>query len=506
MFERYTEAARKSVFYSRYAASAAGCQYIEAVHLLVGVLQSDEELALRLLGSPEKIDRIRQRILTAPSKPAGTSVDLPFSDEGKRVLAYSAEESERLNHRHIGTEHILLGLARETKSPAAALLLEMGLTIEYLREAAARTPEPEKQEAKREKMSDLAAVLSKLRERGGGTGASLPDLSIDLTSEAAESRRDPLIGREAELERMLQILLRRNRNWVALTGEAGVGKTALLEGLAQRIMDGTAHPLGGYRVLSIDALLFAGSRDLCEGSVILCVEGLFELPAGEAVRAVRTLQQQASRSDARIIGTGSPDGFRRLADPLARHFELVELLPPTEAETIRILTGLKEKYEKFHGVTIAGDTIRAAVSLSRRFLSHRLLPDRAIDLLDDAAARARLKGKKELEPQDIATGVLPPEDNPLERNKRNVTAFYDLMFNQSKPAEAIEQYAGDAYIQHNPAVAKEYPGKHVEFKHVIAEGNYVVLHCHQGIDIFRLTEDGRIVEHWGCFDHVRGSE
>jgi len=401
MFERYTEDARKSVFYARNEAIAAGSSQVAPVHLLLGVIQADGALALRLFHSAEQIAGIRKRFMKPPSE-SSVKVDLPFTRESKRILAYAAEESERMSHRHIGTEHLMVGLNREAETSVSAMFKEMGLTLELLREEAAGTAERQARKTAATRQQEIAALLGRMRN----PEPVLWGHSTDLTRAAGEERLGPVIGREAELARMMEILVRRHRNWVALLGETGVGKTALLEGLAQRLEEGAAHNfLGGRRVLVTEAAYLEGARDLCAGSVILCVEGLFDLPLKDAVRVMRTLEGQARRYDARLIATGTLEGFRRLPGPLVRQFEPVEVWPPSEAETLGILAGWKERYEKFHAVAVGEDAMRAAVLLSRRFLSRRVLPDRALDLLDDACAAARLKEKPEVDAEDVEAAL-----------------------------------------------------------------------------------------------------
>src|SRR6266478_7105167 len=222
MFERYTEEARRVIFLARYEASQFGSPCIETEHLLLGLLREDKALADRFLRTSASVDSIRKQIEahTTLREKVSTSVDLPLSHECKRVLAYAAEEAERLNHKHIGTEHLLLGLLREEKCFAAEILHERGLRLSQVREEIQRSSS-EKVASSRPKESSLLAEFSR-----------------DLTQAAIDGSLDPLIGRDTELERVVQILCRRTKNNPVLIGEPGVGKTAIVEGLAQRIADG----------------------------------------------------------------------------------------------------------------------------------------------------------------------------------------------------------------------------------------------------------------------------
>ena len=222
MFERYTEKARRVIFFARYEASQFGSPYIETEHLLLGLLREDKALTNRFLRSHASVESIRKQIEghTTIREKVSTSVDLPLSNECKRVLAYAAEEAERLSHKHIGTEHLLLGLLREEKCFAAEILHERGLRLSTIREELARSSQ-EKSAPQRQRESSL-----------------LSEFSRDLTQAAMDNQLDPLVGRDGELERVIQILCRRTKNNPVLIGEPGVGKTAIVEGLAQRIADG----------------------------------------------------------------------------------------------------------------------------------------------------------------------------------------------------------------------------------------------------------------------------
>ncbi len=399
MFERYTEKARRVIFFARYEASQFGSPYIETEHLLLGLLREDKALTNRFLRSHASVESIRKQIEghTTIREKVSTSVDLPLSNECKRVLAYAAEEAERLSHKHIGTEHLLLGLLREEKCFAAEILHERGLRLSTIREELARTSQ-EKAHPQRSRESSLLAEFSR-----------------DLTQAAMDNQLDPLVGRDSELERVVQILCRRTKNNPVLIGEPGVGKTAIVEGLAQRIADGDVPSfLADKRILALDlSLIVAGTK----------YRGQFE-------ERLKTIMKELMESQNSIIfidelahagGRGIGGGFaRRRQHPeagavarrnsvhrrnhageyrksiekdrsLERRFQAVKVPPPNEDDAIKILMGIKERYEKFHAVSYTDEAIDFAVSHSNRYIPDRFLPDKAIDLIDEAGARVKLR-------------------------------------------------------------------------------------------------------------------
>ena len=402
MFERYTEKARRVIFFARYEASQFGSPYIETEHLLLGLIREDKALANRFLRSHAAVDSIRKQIEahTTIREKVSTSVDLPLSHECKRVLAYAAEEAERLSHKHIGTEHLLLGLLREEKCFAAEILHERGLRLSTIREELARV-QSEKLFARRPKQS-----------------TTLSEFSRDLTQEAADGKLDPLIGREDELERVVQILCRRTKNNPVLIGEPGVGKTAIVEGLAQKISGGVALPfLTDKRILALDlSLVVAGTKyrgqfeerlktimkELMENpNAIVFIDELHTLVgAGSAegsLDAANILKPALSRGELQCIGATTPNEFRRFIErdrSLERRFQAVKVNPPTEDEAVLILLGIKERYEDFHAVSYTENAIETAVRSSIRYIPDRFLPDKAIDLLDEAGARVKLERTK----------------------------------------------------------------------------------------------------------------
>ena len=404
MFERYTEKARRVIFFARYEASQFGAPAIEPEHLLLGLMREDKTLTGRFFPRAQvSIESIRKEIegRTLLREKISTSVELPLAPETKRVLAYAHEESDRLQHRHIGTEHLLLGLLREDRSMAAEILYERGLRLNAVRDEIAR-------------QSGVDARSSQKKDT-----PHLVEFSRDLTEDAANDKLDPLIGREAEIERVVQILCRRTKNNPVLIGEPGVGKTAIVEGLAQRIVRGEVPSfLENKRILSLDlSLIVAGTkyrgqfeerlkqimRELVENpQYIVFIDELHTLVgAGSAegsLDAANILKPALSRGEIQCVGATTPGEFRKSIEKdrsLERRFQAVKVPPPSEEEAVEILDGVRERYESFHQVHYTDEALEAAVYQSHRYIPDRFLPDKAIDVIDEAGARVKLRVRRE---------------------------------------------------------------------------------------------------------------
>jgi ATP-dependent Clp protease ATP-binding subunit ClpC len=404
MFERYTEKARRVIFFARYEASQFGAPAIEPEHLLLGLMREDKTLTGRFFPRAQvSIESIRKEIegRTLLREKISTSVELPLAPETKHVLAFAHEESDRLQHRHIGTEHLLLGLLREERSMAAEILYERGLRLNAVRDEIAR-----------QSGSDARASQKK-------DTPHLVEFSRDLTDDAGNDKLDPLIGREAEIERLVQILCRRTKNNPVLIGEPGVGKTAIVEGLAQRIVRGDVPSfLENKRILSLDlSLIVAGTkyRGQFEERLKQIMRELFENPqyivfidelhtlvgAGSAegsLDAANILKPALSRGEIQCIGATTPAEFRKSIEKdrsLERRFQAVKVPPPSEEEAVSILDGVRERYESFHQVRYTDDALQAAVYQSHRYIPDRFLPDKAIDVIDEAGARVKLRVRRE---------------------------------------------------------------------------------------------------------------
>ena len=408
MFERYTEKARRVIFFARYEASQYGSPYIETEHLLLGLMREDKALANRFLRSHGSIESIRKEIeqrITIRER-ISTSVEVPLSQESKRILNFATEEAERLGHKHVGTEHLLLGILREEKCFGAEILQERGLRLTALREELARSA-GEKPATARPKETSLLAEFSR-----------------DLTQAALEGQLDPLVGREREVERVIQILCRRTKNNPVLIGEPGVGKTAIVEGLAQRISDSDVPPfLADKRILSLDlSLIVAGTKyrgqfeerlktimkELMESqNSIVFIDELHTLVgAGSAegsLDAANILKPALSRGEIQCIGATTPGEYRKSVEKdrsLERRFQAVKVGAPSEEEAIQVIEGVRERYEKFHAVSYTDESIRYSVYLSSRYIPDRFLPDKAIDLIDEAGARVKLR--QAMLPEEVA--------------------------------------------------------------------------------------------------------
>jgi ATP-dependent Clp protease ATP-binding subunit ClpC len=400
MFERYTERARRVIFFARYEASQLGSNSIETEHLLLGLIREGKGLTSRIFSKSHlSMEAIRKEIegRALYREKVSTSVDIPLSPESKRVLSFASEEAERMLHNYIGTEHILLGLMREEKSVAANILGEKGMRLASVRE-------------------DIIQLLNEKANLGKAKETPLlSEFSRDLTEAATRGVLDPLVGRDEELERIVQVLCRRTRNNPVLIGEPGVGKTALVEGLANKIVQGDVPVyLADKRILALDiSLIVAGTkyrgqfeerlktimRELTEShNIIIFIDELHTLVgAGSAegsLDAANILKPALSRGEIQCIGATTPAEYRKYIEKdrsLERRFQAVKVASPTEDETIQILRGIKDRYEKFHHVTYHEEAIHAAVFQSSRYITDRFLPDKAIDLLDEAGSRVKLR-------------------------------------------------------------------------------------------------------------------
>ena len=455
MFERYTEKARRVIFFARYEASQFGAPAIEPEHLLLGLMREDKTLTGRFFPRAQvSIESIRKEIegRTLLREKISTSVELPLAPETKRVLAYAHEESDRLQHRHIGTEHLLLGLLREDRSMAAEILYERGLRLNAVRDEIAR-------------QSGADARSSQKKDT-----PHLIEFSRDLTEDASNDKLDPLIGREMEIERVVQILCRRTKNNPVLIGEPGVGKTAIVEGLAQRIVRGEVPSfLENKRILSLDlSLIVAGTkyrgqfeerlkqimRELVENpQYIVFIDELHTLVgAGSAegsLDAANILKPALSRGELQCIGATTPAEFRKSIEKdrsLERRFQAVKVPPPSEAEAVEILDGVRERYESFHQVHYTDDALEAAVYQSHRYIPDRFLPDKAIDVIDEAGARVKLRVRREqgslADWNEISDWSSEPSDAANLQHDRNEDELVSALVTRDDVEEVIARWTG----------------------------------------------------------------
>ncbi|UCB56822.1 MAG: ATP-dependent Clp protease ATP-binding subunit [Candidatus Omnitrophota bacterium] len=409
MFNRFTERARKVIILAKEEAKRFNHDYIGTEHILLGLIREGEGVASAVLQNTGlNLDKIRLEIekLVQPGPTTVVSGDIPFTPRAKRVVELSMEEARQLGHNYIGTEHLLLGLLREGEGVAAQVLLALGLDLNKVR--------TEIMELLGQGIPGAQQEAGPAAARAKGKTPALDAFGRDLTALAREAKLDPVIGRKNEIERLVQILSRRTKNNPVLLGEAGVGKTAIVEGLAQQIVSGNIpEVLKDKRIVIIDlALMVAGTKyrgqfeerikavmDEIRRSenVVMFIDELHTLVgaggAEGAIDASNILKPALSRGEIQCIGATTMDEYRKYIEKdaaLERRFQTIMVDPPTVDETIQILKGLRDKYEAHHKVKFTDEALEQAVKLSDRYISGRYLPDKAVDLIDESGAKARL--------------------------------------------------------------------------------------------------------------------
>ncbi|MFH0763312.1 MAG: ATP-dependent Clp protease ATP-binding subunit [Candidatus Omnitrophota bacterium] len=406
MFNRFTERARKVIILAKEEARRFNHDYIGTEHILLGLVREGEGVAATVLQKMGiSLENIRLEIekLVQPGPTTQIIGDIPFTPRAKKVLELAAEEARSLGHNYIGTEHLLLGLIREGEGIASQVLLNLGLDLNRVRN---------------EVMEILGSVLPNLNQPGAQQSKSktpaLDAFGRDLTALAKEDKLDPVVDRHTEIERVVQILSRRTKNNPVLLGEAGVGKTAIVEGLAQLIVAGNvAEVLRGKRIIVLDlALMVAGTKYRGQfeerikavmeeikrsKDVIIFIDELHILvgagAAEGAIDASNIMKPALSRGEMQCIGATTMDEYRKYIEKdaaLERRFQTIMVEPPNVEQTVEILKGLREKYEAHHRVSFGDDALEAAAKLSDRYITGRFLPDKAIDLIDETGSRARL--------------------------------------------------------------------------------------------------------------------
>ncbi len=448
MFDRFTDRAKKVMNLARQEAQRFNHEYLGTEHILLGLVQEGSGVAANVLKQMHiDLDKIRVEVekivKTGPSMV--TMGQLPFTPKAKKVLELSLEEASNLGHNYIGTEHILLGLIKENEGIAAQVLMNLGVKLEDVREEVLDFLGAEAADD-----DDDEPGIGETPTGGSGNGKSktpaLDSFGRDLTELAREGKLDAVIGRTLEIERVIQILARRTKNNPVLLGEPGVGKTAIVEGLAQGIINNEVPEiLRGKRIVVLDlALMVAGTKYRGQfeerikavmtevrrvGDVILFIDELHTLVgaggAEGAIDASNVLKPALSRGEIQCIGATTLDEYRKHIEKdgaLERRFQAVNVDPPTSEQAIEILRGLSDRYEAHHRVNYTDEALVAAVDLSTRYINNRFLPDKAIDVIDEAGARVRIKSM--VPPPDMRD--LINQITELERSKDEAVTDQDF--------------------------------------------------------------------------------
>ncbi len=494
MFERFTERARQVVVLAQEEARTLKHNYIGTEHILLGLLREEEGLAARVLESLDiTVERVRAQVVRiVGSGEEVTSGQIPFTPRAKKVLELALREALSLGHNYIGTEHILLGLVRENEGVAARILLDFEADSERIRNEVIR----------------MLSGPGGRRQQPGAEGTKKSSKLLDqfgrnLTNLASEGTLDPCVGRETEIERVMQILSRRTKNNPVLVGEPGVGKTAVVEGLAQKISNGDVPELlKNKHIYTLDlAALVAGSKYRGEfeerlkkvikeigqrGDIILFIDELHNLvgagAAEGAIDAASILKPALARGELQTIGATTIEEYRKYLErdsALERRFQQIKVEQPSVEETEEILKGLRERYEQHHRVRITDEALKAAAQLSDRYISDRFLPDKGIDLIDEAASRMRIKSMssppvyKELE-EEIETTRREKEEAIESQEFEKAASLRDTERRLTNKKREMEEDWQSDETEDWPQIAED----------EIAD----VVSMWTGIPIFKLTE------------------
>ena len=441
MFERFTEKAIKVIMLAQEEARRLGHNFVGTEQILLGLIGEGTGVAAKVLKSMSvNLKDARVEVEKIIGRGSGfVAVEIPFTPRAKRVLELSLEEARQLGHNYIGTEHLLLGLIREGEGVAARVLENLGVDLAKVRTQVIRM------------LGETAEVSAGGGSKGSTKTPTLDEFGSNLTQLAADGKLDPVVGRQNEIERVIQILGRRTKNNPVLIGEPGVGKTAIAEGLAQRIIDGEIPDiLEEKRVLTLDiGLLVAGTKYRGEfeerlkkimeeirgaGNVILVIDEVHTLigagAAEGAIDAANILKPALARGELQCIGATTLDEYRKHIErdaALERRFQPVNVGEPSVAETIEILQGLRERYETHHRLKISDEALVAAATLGDRYISDRFMPDKAIDLIDEAGSRVRLLNSK-----------LPPAAKELDKQLRVVQKEKEVAVREQNYTKAGE--------------------------------------------------------------------
>lgn len=500
MFERFTEKAIKVIMLAQEEARRLGHNFVGTEQVLLGLIGEGTGVAAKTLKSMGvTLKDARAEVEKIIGRGSGfVAVEIPFTPRAKRVLELSWDEARQLGHNYIGTEHLLLGLIREGEGVAARVLENLGVDLNKIRSNVVKMLG----ESKPQTVSSGSSGSTS--SSGGKTKTpSLDEFGRDLTLAAQELRLDPVVGREKEIERVIQILARRTKNNPVLIGEPGVGKTAVAEGLAIRIVNAEVPDiLDGKKVIQLDmGLLVAGTKYRGEfeerlkkimdeirqaGNIILVIDEMHTLigagAAEGAIDAANILKPALSRGEIQVIGATTLDEYRKYVEKdsaLERRFQPVIIDEPTEEESIEIIKGLKPKYEEHHKLIISDEAIVAAVKLSNKYITDRFLPDKAIDVIDEASSKVRLK-----------VSNLSPEGKELEKQLRAIIKEKEEAIRSQEFEKASQLRDDEADMKEKiREMSQKYKEEHEANKPTVTAENVAeVIGVMTGIPVTKLTE------------------